>query len=80
MLKIDSTWIFDRELTVPGVVHEVGIYNFAVVAVTVAGQQLVLAIVDVRGVVELQAAVVLVLGVIVDPGSDEGPLNQRLTP
>lgn len=69
----------DKELTVPRVVHEVSEYGFAVTAVTVVDHQRVLAVIDVCGTVELQAAVILVLGVIVNPGVDEGPLNQRLS-
>lgn len=59
--------------------HEVGEYSFSVAAVRVAGQQRVHAVVDMCGVIELQTAVILVLGVIVDPGANEGPLSQRPT-
>lgn len=56
-----------------------GEYGFTVAAITVGGQQRVYAVIDVCRVVELQAAVVLVLGVLVDPGDDEGPLSQSFT-
>lgn len=82
MPNIDSTFFFFfyRKLTIPWIVHEVGEHKFPVAAIGVTGKQRVLAVVDVCGVVELQATVILVLGVIMNPGADEGPLSQRLTP
>lgn len=66
------------ELTVPGVVHEMCRYGLSVCSVAVAGLQRVLPVVDVRGAVQLQAAVVLVHGVVVDVCADESPLFHRL--
>lgn len=79
MVFKDVLTVVLKELTVPWVVHEVSKYGFVVSAVNVAGQQCVLAVVDMCRVVELQAAVILVLGVIVDPGADESPFRQRFT-
>lgn len=64
-------------LTVPGLVHEVSVHLSLVRPVFVAGDERVAAVVDVRGVVQLQAAVVLSLGDVVDPRLDVEILQQQ---
>lgn len=59
---------------------ELGPNRLVVLAVLVLGHQLVHAVVDVGGVDQLQAAVVLALGGLVDPGADVFLLLQELVP
>lgn len=61
-----------------GRVDELGDDLLLVLAEIVLGHQRVLSVVDVRGVDQLQAAVVLALGGQVDEGADEVLLLQRL--
>lgn len=59
---------------------ELGPHRLVILAVLVLGHQLVHAVVDVGGVDQLQAAVVLALGGLVDPGADVFLLLQELVP
>lgn len=61
-----------------GGLDELGRHRLLVVAVLVLGHQPVHAVVDVGGVDQLQAAVVLALGGLVDPGADVVLLLERL--
>lgn len=65
-------------LTVQGAVHEVSLHLVLVRPVHVGGNERVAAVVDVRGVVQLQAAVELSLGDVMDPRLDVEPLRHRL--
>lgn len=61
-------------LTFPGLVHEVSLHRFVVRPKLVFSYQCVVAIVEVRGAVQLQAAVVFSVSDIVDQRHDVGPL------
>lgn len=64
-------------LTIPRFAHKVGINGLLVSAKLIDGHQRVLAIVEVRGVVELKAAMVLALGEVVDHGLDVVVLSKH---
>lgn len=64
-------------LTLPGPLHEVSLHLFLVRAVYVGGNERVAAIIEVRWAVQLQAAVELPLGDVMDPRLDVEPLQHR---
>lgn len=65
-------------LTIPGLLHEVSIHLSLVRPVQVGGDERVAAIVEVRGGVQLQAAVKLSLCDVVDPRLDVESLRHQL--
>lgn len=71
--KAADLWCFP--LTIPRLEHEVSVHLLPVDPVNVSGHQHVAAVVDVRGVVQLQAAVVLPLCDVVDLGGDVSVLR-----
>lgn len=65
-------------LTFPGLVHEMSLHLLLVRPKLVGGDQRVAAVVDVRGAVQLQAAVELSLCNVVDPRLDVESLRHPL--
>lgn len=66
-------------LTIPGLVHEVSHHLFLVHPIFVFSYKHVAAIVDVRGVVQLQAAMILSLCDVMDHSHNVEPLHHCFT-
>lgn len=64
-------------LTLPGLAHEVGLHPLVVRPKLVLSDERVVAVVDVGGAVQLQAAVVFSISHVMDQRLDVDPLRHR---